>query len=346
MSVDRVKTTMTSTIMSLAWCRRVVYKTNDWDSNNVIDLLTTNMLLMKFAKRLFANVCLTKEYDLRLFDEYFLDLESITSTQQMTSQSEINHDDDSITIILNALWNTKVRSSKHHIDIRTNCFDFDLIFELLSSSSSIKRNEHHKRQRFFVVESFDNDRFKRRALKVHSTNVSNLHFLEISNEHLKHDDELNHIYTIYDALLALFAKLLRSKSQNIDDRTSTLIRELLTRLKIITLRLTQNDILDQVIVAIDTNCRQIVLVNLNSLQLMSSIIEMIAHLLHTIQISIFRLANISTVSTNDSSKARSRSCTIKSIDRSLSRSISQQYEHTFSSTFLNYIKISNCFISS
>lgn len=262
----------------------------------------------------------------------------------MTLQSEINDDDDFITIILNVFWNTKERSSKHYINIQTSRCDFDFIFELLFSSSSIKRNEYHKRQQSFGVESLDNDQFKRRALKIHSTNVFNLSILKISNEHLKHDNELNHVYIIYDVFLTLFAQLLRSKSQNINDHTSTLIRELseyLIRLEIITLRLTQNDVLDQVIVAIDIDCRKIVFVNLNTLQLMSSIIEMIAHLLHTIQIPNSRLASISTVPVDDSGN-----CTVKYVGRLLPRSNSQQYGLTFPSALRDLTKISGCSIPS
>ena len=62
---------------------------------------------MKFEKRFSANVCLIKEYDLKLFIDYFFDSENVISIQQTISQNEINDNDDFIIIFLNVFWNIK-----------------------------------------------------------------------------------------------------------------------------------------------------------------------------------------------------------------------------------------------
>ena len=56
----------------LAWCRRVVDHVNDWESEDLIDLLTTGMLRMAPEERLSASACLKKGCDLRLFDGHSL----------------------------------------------------------------------------------------------------------------------------------------------------------------------------------------------------------------------------------------------------------------------------------
>ncbi len=69
----------------LAWCRRVVNHANDWDSNDLIDLLTIGMLRMTPKERLFASACLKKGCDLRLFDDHSLDSRSATPTRRTTA---------------------------------------------------------------------------------------------------------------------------------------------------------------------------------------------------------------------------------------------------------------------
>jgi hypothetical protein len=111
---------------------------------------------------------------------------------------------------------------------------------------------------------------------------------------------------MYDAVLALLTNLLRKKSQDIDidDRTSILIEESsdhLTRLEIIEMRITRNDLSDQVIVVTDLDCRKIVIVSLTSFDLMSSVADLIAHLLQMLQLQNSRSASTSTMLVNDSS---------------------------------------------
>jgi dihydroorotase len=89
---------------------------------------------------------------------------------------------------------------------------------------------------------------------------------------------------MHDAVLALLTNLLEKKSQDIDidDRTSIFIKELsehLTRLGIIEMRITRNDLSSQAIVVTDLECREIVIASLTSFELMSSIADLIAHLL-------------------------------------------------------------------
>lgn len=156
----------------------------------MIDFLTTSMLRMRSAERLSAGACLTKGYDLGLFCGYSPDFGSVTPTQRMALPSSINDDDDSTTIILDALWDTEEGNSKHHTDIRTGRSDPGPTLGLLAPSSPSKGDghdsrqvqtpaelEYHKRQRSPVVDLSNNDRFKRRALEAHPIDVPNLHAL-------------------------------------------------------------------------------------------------------------------------------------------------------------------------
>ncbi len=97
----------------LAWCRRVVDHANDWDSDALIDLLTTGMLRMRPEERLSAGSCLTKRCDLGLFDGHSLDSGSATPTQQTALQGGISDDDSSTTILLGVLWDTEEENSNH-----------------------------------------------------------------------------------------------------------------------------------------------------------------------------------------------------------------------------------------
>lgn len=81
----------------LAWCRRIVERANDWDSDSdaLLDLLTTGMLRLRPGKRLNAGACLTKGNDLRLFDS-----QPIATP---TLLDELSDDDGTATILLDAL---------------------------------------------------------------------------------------------------------------------------------------------------------------------------------------------------------------------------------------------------
>ncbi len=389
----------------LAWCDRVVDHANDWNSDVLINLLTTGMLRMRFEERLSADVCLTKECDLGFFDDHSLDSKSVTLTRQTTLQSEISDDDDSITILLDALWNMKKKSLNHDDNNRIKRCTFEHTSEVLkllnlqaSSSSSNEDDqdsqlrscgtaldhlndnvqssanllcsleirsiysEEYKRQRSSTVNStnnsFDKTRIKRRSSEVHLKKISVSHAFQISNWCLEQVKKSNQFRTMYDAVLALLTNLLRKKSQDIDidDRTSILIEESsdhLTRLEIIEMRITRNDLSDQVIVVTDLDCRKIVIVSLTSFDLMSSVADLIAHLLQMLQLQNSRSASTSTMLVNDSSlreyiirdDIRSQNWTFNSVDSHMSISIVRQYGLIYSSALLNNIKISSCFIS-
>ena len=102
----------------LAWCRRVVDHANDWDSDKLIDLLTSGMLRMTPKERLSASACWTKGCDLGLFEGHSLNSGSATPTRQTTAQGDISDDDGSTTIILGALWDTEWETSNHDGDGR------------------------------------------------------------------------------------------------------------------------------------------------------------------------------------------------------------------------------------
>ena len=142
--------------------------------------------------------------------------------------------------------------------------------------------------------------------------------------------------------------LLGSKSQDIDidDRTSTLIGELskyLARLEITGIRLTRNDLSGQAIVATGLGCREIVLASLTPSELMSSIADLAAHLLHMMQFQNPRPASTPTVAVDDpllraciiTDDKRSKSWTVSSIDSYMPISTARYYGLTYPSGLLD-----------
>ena len=381
----------------LAWCHRIVDQANDWDSDDLIDLLTIGMLRMKPEERLSADTCLMKGYDLKLFDGRSLDSGSATPTQQTALQGEISDNDGSTTILLGALWNTEEQSSNHDSNSQTGCCTPDHNSKVLESrnlqapSSPSNRNGHgsqlgssrttldhlgsnvqspadhscplearsihprgYKRQRSPAVGSANNssDRggIKRRPPEVRLTEVP---AFGISDRRLGQDGESNQFFTIYDAVLALLTDLLGSKSEDldIDDRTSTLIGELsnyLARLEISGIRLTQNDLSGQAIVATGLDCREIVLANLTPSELMSSIADLAAHLLHMVQFQNPRPSSTPTVAVDDpppraciiTDDKRSQSWTVSSIDSYVPISTARYYGLTYPSVLLDCTSLS------
>ena len=131
----------------LAWCHRVVDHANDWDSDDLIDLLTTGMLRMRLEERLSAGACFTKGCDLGLLDGHSLGSGSVTPTQQTALQSGISDDDGSTTILLDALWDTK-ESSNHDDNSQTGRCTPEQTYGVLESrnlrisSSPSNENDH------------------------------------------------------------------------------------------------------------------------------------------------------------------------------------------------------------
>ena len=107
----------------LAWCRIIVDRANDWDSDNLIDLLTTGILRIRPEERLSASACLTKGCDLQLFDGHSLDSGSTTLIRQTAAQGEMSDDDGSTTILLGALWDTEGEGLNHDSSSRTGRCD-------------------------------------------------------------------------------------------------------------------------------------------------------------------------------------------------------------------------------
>lgn len=388
----------------LAWCRLVVDHANDWDSDALIDLLTTGMLRMRPEERLSASACLTKGCDVGLFDGHSLDSGSATPTPQAALQGEISDDDGSTTILSGALWNTEGENSHYDSNSRTGRCTPDHTSVVLEScnlrapsspingtgqgsqfgrvgttldhlSSNVQspadlscpleaRSTYlggYKRQRSPAVGSANNSskrfRIKRRPPEVRLTEVPVSDGLGISDRPLGRGGESNQFCTIYDAVFALLTDLLGSKSQDIDldDRTSTLIGELseyLARLEITGMRLTRNDISGQAIVATGLDCREIVLASLTPSELMSSIADLAAHLLHMVKLQIPRLASIPAVAVDDptlrayiiTDDNRSQKRTVNSIDSHMPISTARQYGLTYPSALLDCTNISGCSI--
>ncbi len=155
--------------------------------------------------------------------------------------------------------------------------------------------------------------------------------------------------------MALFTDLLGSKSQDVDDRTSSLIGELseyLARLEITRMRLTRNDVSGQAIVATGMDCREIVLARLAPSELMSSTAELAAHLLHMVQLQNPRPASTPTVAVGDPPRrayvitddTRSQSWTVNSIESHISISTARQCGLTYPSALRDCTNILGCSI--
>lgn len=102
----------------LNWCRCIIEYANDWESDKLIDLLTTGMLRIRPEERLSASACWTKGCDLGIFEVHSLDSGTVTPTRQTAPRSGMSNDDGSTTIILGALWD-KDEDSDHDGDDRT-----------------------------------------------------------------------------------------------------------------------------------------------------------------------------------------------------------------------------------
>lgn len=156
-------------------------------------------------------------------------------------------------------------------------------------------------------------------------------------------------------ILALLNDLLGSKSQDIDDRTSTLIGELseyLARLEITGMRLIRNDLPGQAIIATGPDCQEIVLARLTPSELMGSIADLAAHLLHKVQSRNPWPASTPAVPGNDhplrhnnnTHDTRSQSWTVNSVDSNMSISVARQHGLTYPSALLDCANISGCSI--
>lgn len=385
----------------LAWCRRVVDHANDWDSDDLIDLLTTGMLRMTPEERLSASACLKKGCDLRLFDGHSLNSGSATPTRRTAAQGENSDDDGSTTILLGALWDTQRERSNRDGDRTGRCTptsgllescnlrapsppsngdrngsqfgSFGTGFENRGSNVQLPVNQScpreagskhlggYKRPRSTAVGSADKsssrERIKRRPPEGRLTQIPVSHTDRVSDQRLGHQGESNQFCTTYEIVLALLKDLLGNKSQDIDidNRTSTLIKELseyLARLEITGMRLTWNDLSGHAIVATGSDCRETVLATLNLSESMNSIADLAAHLLHVVQLQKSQSASTPPVPVDDpptrvdiiTDDDHSQSWTVNSIDSHWSISTAQQYGLTYPSALLDYTNNSGCSI--
>jgi len=118
------------------------------------------------------------------------------------------------------------------------------------------------------------------------------------------------------------------------------------------MRLSRNDLSGLAIVATDLDCREIVLASLTPSDLMSSVADLAAHLLHMVQSHNPRPASTAAVPVNVPSPRAylitddncSRSGTVSIIDSHSSISTVQQYGLTYPSALLDCTNISGCFV--
>ncbi|KAL8801322.1 MAG: hypothetical protein Q9182_004528 [Xanthomendoza sp. 2 TL-2023] len=110
--------------LGLIWCRRVVDQANDWDSDDLIDLLTSGLLRIEPEERLCADACLARGFDLGLFHGHSHGRGSATPIPQRTLEDENDDDDGSTTIHLADLRETpavpKDDHSRDNIDTHNN----------------------------------------------------------------------------------------------------------------------------------------------------------------------------------------------------------------------------------
>ena len=357
----------------VAWCRGVVDHANSWSSDHLIDLLTTGMLRITPKERLSASACLTKGYQVGLFDDHFAGSRSAIP-RQTALQGDIGDDDGSITIIMSAIWGTvhapnrlfgaldsrilRAPSSpsngeRHDIQLGSSGTGFDRqgsnVQSLIDHSSTLKTGSKHpggyKRQRAKAVgsanKSSTRERIKRRPPEDRLTQIPMSRTDRASDQRLEHQGKSNQSDILYNAVLVLLRDLLQIKSQDIDidDHTNTVIGELseyLARLKITKMRLTRNDLSGRAIVATSLDCQEIVLASLTPSELTSSIADLAPHLLHIVRSQNPQLISTSTVPDDN----RSQNWTVSSINSHISTSTARQHGLTFPSGCLDITKIS------
>ena len=205
--------------------------------------------------------------------------------------------------------------------------------------------------------SSDKGRSKRRPSGVRLGEISVGRTYKISNQRIGHHGQSTQFGTIYDAVLALLMdlRLEDSKNQeiNIDDSTGTLIGELceyLARLEITGMRLTRNDFSGQTIFATGLDRRETVLASLTPSELMNSIADLAAHLLHMVQLQGPQLPSIPMVPVDDhpyqadivTDGQHSQSMAVDSMDSHTTISTARQYGVTYPSALLDHTKISGC----
>lgn len=100
----------------LAWCCRLVEYANDWDSDSLINLLTTEMLQMDAGQRLSARNCLTRAHERGLFDDSSAGVGRTTPTRPMVLTSGMRNEEEAPTIIMGALWDAERKGSNHDGD--------------------------------------------------------------------------------------------------------------------------------------------------------------------------------------------------------------------------------------
>ncbi|KAL8904664.1 MAG: hypothetical protein Q9207_003113 [Kuettlingeria erythrocarpa] len=88
----------------LDWCRRLVEYANDWDPDRLIDLLISGMLQMEASQRLSAGACLTRAYELKLFDKPSASSRRTTPTQPTVLTSGMRNEEEGPTVTVGDLW--------------------------------------------------------------------------------------------------------------------------------------------------------------------------------------------------------------------------------------------------
>jgi len=139
----------------LAWCCRVVAHADDFDSDALLDLLTTGMLQMKPDQRLSASACLTKGHDMGLFSDQAHDSEDDTPRRQSALLSVASDNNSITTIVFDALWNMGDGNSRQDSESGIGCIETMSTFRrgskrlrspAVNSENSSSRADHVKRR--------------------------------------------------------------------------------------------------------------------------------------------------------------------------------------------------------
>lgn len=99
-----------------AWCRCLVKHARDWDSDLLIDLLTSGMLRIKAEERLSAAACLMKGSGSGLFDKSSVALGRLIPRQTKALPIVEQNEEEVPTVILSKLWDTRRKGGSHNSD--------------------------------------------------------------------------------------------------------------------------------------------------------------------------------------------------------------------------------------
>jgi serine/threonine protein kinase len=282
-----------------AWCNCIVDYANDWESDGLIDLLTTGMLRIDPDKRLSAGDCLEKAYSFGPFHDGPLNSGSATPTQQAVLGGAMRTHDDSATIILGRLWGRDEVSNHDKNNQTGTAFEHCVgnlsplvdppASRLDNQSTSLLSYKRYRSPAAPAKQSSSDGPVKRRQSGVLCTGRTGSRTYLLSGQYLEQGCESTQFRSMHDDVLALLRDLCLEESSSLvrDDRVTTLVENIcqwLVRLNITQIGCDEQPHSVNVTITLPSDCRKMVLASFTPSERMNSMADMAAHLLHMLQL--------------------------------------------------------------